>query len=91
MPQSKKETIEMTALKKELSEKIIKEYGSIKDFIDSDYAKKHHIGNSIRVYLSPKGGVSLELFKELCNHFKLGKLERKLEIVRTTTYTLTKI
>lgn len=77
-------------LKAEVKKKIIDNYGSLKDFINSDWAKKHGIGHNISTYLSNAGGMSTKLFSDLCEHFEMGKLKRTLKVVRTATYTLEK-
>ena len=79
--------ISINEIREKINEAIVKEYGSLAEFIKSAYCKK--IGaNSIRVYLTNKGGVSLALFTELCNHFKIGKLSRAIKVERKVTYYL---
>lgn len=82
-----KNHVEISMIRDALSKAIIKEYGSLAEFIKSDYCKKIGAEN-IRVYLSDKGGVSLALFTELCNHFKIGKLSRDIKVERKVIYYL---
>ena len=79
--------ISINEIREKINEAIVKEYGSLAEFIKSEYCKK--IGaNSIRVYLTNKGGVSLPLFTELSNHFHIGKIHREIKVSRETKYFL---
>ena len=84
-----KNPVEISMIRDNLSKAIIKEYGSLAEFIKSDYCKKIGAEN-IRVYLSEKGGISLPLFTELCKHFCLGSLSREIKVERKVKYFLEK-
>lgn len=92
MSKTKKETkelVDISNIRDEINKAINREYGSVAEFIKSDYCKK--VGaDSIRVYLTHNGGVSLPLFKELCSHFKIGNLTRVIKVERNVKYYLDK-
>lgn len=85
----KGQLVEISEVRDSINKAITKEYGSVAEFIKSEYCKK--IGaDSIRVYLTHNGGVSLPLFTELCKHFGLGSLSREIKVERKVKYFLDK-
>ena len=76
-----KKSLEMSALKKMLREKIIEEYGSIAEFIKTD-----EVGKKIeRTYLYD-GSMSFGVLKDLCKKFNIGNISREIKVVREYSY-----
>lgn len=87
MPNIEKEkrAVEMTEVKELLRNVITEKYGGVAKFIASEQGKKFG-GKKIRTYFYSKGSVNFELMQELCKYFGVGKLTRKLKVIREYSY-----
>ena len=81
--------IEMTEVKEMLRNVINEKYGGVTKFICTEQGKKLG-GAKIRSYFYNKGSVNFELMQELCRHFGVGNLTRKLKVIREYSYFLEK-
>lgn len=81
-------TLELTTVKKQIVEKIQKQYGSVDKFLETDFGKS--LGKNVKTYLYPSGAVSFPVLKILSEHLGLGTLDKKLVVTRTITYTLSR-
>ena len=79
--------ISLVDLKKKVREKIIEDYGSVRAFLESPLAQKFG-GAKMRCYLYDSGAMSFEVFSSLCKELKLGKLKKRLKVVRSVKYYL---
>lgn len=89
MPKKKeiedKREISLDEIKLTLRNKMIKNYGSVPSFLESDYGKSVG-GFKIRPYLYASGSINYSIISKLCDHFGIGNLSRKVEVIRKTTY-----
>lgn len=81
------EVVEFNLIREKIRKAIDEKYGSVADFLSTDFAKKLG-GSKIRPYLYETGAVNFDLISTLSSHFGIGELSRSLVVTRSYTYTL---
>ena len=79
----------IAAVKLLIIEAITKRYGSMVEFLKTDFAKSLGPETNIKAYLYPSGAVSFPVLSKMCEHLGIGKLNKEVKVVRKITYTFT--
>lgn len=80
-------SVEFNEVRGMLRKEIEKRYGSIPKFLNSEKGEEFG-GAKIKVYLYDAGPVSFHIISRLCDYFGIGKLTRKIKVVRSVSYRL---
>lgn len=86
----KQKETDIITVKELIMEKINSEYGSLTNFLKTNFAKSLGREKNIRTYLYPSGAVSFPVLAKLCKHLSIGELEKDVVVTRTITYSIKK-
>lgn len=79
--------INLEEVKTKIKELIIAQFGTVKNFAESEEAKTMDLSSSaIRTVITPSGGKSLPLLNKLCQFFDLPLLESRTKVTYHTEY-----
>lgn len=79
--------VELNDVRTQVRHEIEKRYGSVASFLKGKEAERFG-GKKIRCYLYNSGSINYEVLADLCKYLGIGKLNRKIKVVREISYSL---
>lgn len=83
--------VEINEIRSKIRNILNKKYGGVTRFLTTTEKGKEIGGVKVKIYLYDTGPVNFRIISALCEFLGIGKLTRKLVVVRRCTYKLATI